>query len=112
MAIRGGYQPHILRVDLDRGTIEKASLPGEDVLRKYIGGTGLGLYYLLKDAPRFAQATDADAPMIFMLGPLTGTPAVNSSDWTTVCYNLSIPYSAGVGRPGPPAARHGGSSRP
>lgn len=97
MSIRGGYRPYILRVDLHRGTIVKDSLPSEEVLRTYIGGTGLGLYYLLKEAPPRAQATDPEAPLIFMLGPLTGTPAVNSADWTIVCFNLSIPYSAGVG---------------
>ncbi|MDP6549192.1 MAG: aldehyde ferredoxin oxidoreductase C-terminal domain-containing protein, partial [Dehalococcoidia bacterium] len=97
MAIRGGYRPHILRVDLREETIVKEPLPSEEVLRKYVGGTGLGLYYLLRDAPQQAGATDPDAPLIIMLGPLTGTPAVNSSDWTTICFNLSIPYSAGVG---------------
>jgi len=97
MAIRGGYRPHILRVDLAQGTISKAPLPSEEVLRKYIGGTGLGLYYLLKEALPRVQATAPEAPLIFMLGPLTGTPAVNSADWTTVCFNLCIPYAAGVG---------------
>jgi aldehyde:ferredoxin oxidoreductase len=97
MAIRGGYRPHILRIDLREETIVKEPLPGEEVLRKYVGGTGLGLYYLLRDAPQQADATDPDAPLIIMLGPLTGTPAVNSSDWTTICFNLCISYSAGVG---------------
>ncbi len=55
MAIRGGYQPHILRVDIDQGTIEK-------------------------EVPQLAKATDSEAPLIFMLGPLSGTPVVNSSD--------------------------------
>ena len=97
MAIRGGYRPHILRIDLDQGAIAREPLPGEEVLRKYVGGTGLGLYYLLRDAPPQAKATDPEAPLIIMLGPLTGTPAVNSSDWTTICFNLCIPYAAGVG---------------
>jgi aldehyde:ferredoxin oxidoreductase len=97
MAVRGGYQPHILRVDLGRGTILREPLPGEEVLRKYVGGTGLGLYYLLRDFPPGVRAAAAEAPLIFMVGPLTGTPAVNSSDWTTICFNLCIPYAAGVG---------------
>lgn len=97
MTIRGGYQPYILRVDLDQGEISKEPLPDEEVLRRYVGGTGLGLYYLLREVPPHVKATDPEAPIIFMLGPLTGTPAVNSSDWTTVCLNYCIPYSAGVG---------------
>jgi aldehyde:ferredoxin oxidoreductase len=97
MSIRGGYGDRLLRIDLGSGTVSKEELPVEDVLRRYVGGTGLGLYYLLRDAPRQAKALDPDAPLIFMLGPLTGTPAINSSDWTTVCYDLCIPYAAGIG---------------
>jgi aldehyde:ferredoxin oxidoreductase len=97
MAIQGGYRPHILRVNLEQGSIDKASLPSEEILRKYIGGAGLGLYYLLQEAPPQARATDPEAPLIFMLGPLTGSPVPNSSDWTTICYNLCIPYAAGIG---------------
>ena len=59
MSIRGGYRPHILRVDLHQGTIVKEPLPSEEVLRTYIGGTGLGLYYLLKEAPPRAHASPA-----------------------------------------------------
>jgi aldehyde:ferredoxin oxidoreductase len=97
MTVQGGYRPVILRVDLDQGRIIKAPLPSEDILRKYIGGSGLGLYYLLQEAPPQAKATAPEAPLIFMMGPLTGTPVVNSSDWTTVCFNVCIPYAAGVG---------------
>ena len=97
MAIRGGYRPHYLRIDLDQGTITREPLPSEGILRKYLGGTGLGIYLLLRDAPPKAEATAADAPLIIMTGPLTGTPAVNSSDWVTVCFNPLVPYSAGWG---------------
>ena len=97
MTIQGGYMGRMLRVDLSQGIIEKEPLPGEETLRRYVGGTGLGLYYLLKEAPPMVAPTDPDAPLIFMPGPLTGTPAVNSSNWTTICYNFCIPYAAGVG---------------
>ena len=97
MAIRGGYRPHILRVDLGQGSIDLQTLPGEEELRKYVGGTGLGLYTLLKNAPMSATATEPEAPLVFMVGPLTGTPAVNSSDWTTLCFNPLIPHSVGIG---------------
>ncbi len=97
MAVRGGYRPHILRVDLSQETITREALPREEILRKYIGATGLGLYYLLRDAPPRVAAVDPEAPLIFMLGPLTGTPAINSSDWAIVCFNVCIPYAAGVG---------------
>ena len=69
MAIRGGYADKILRVDLTRGAITTEPLPPEEVLRKYVGGTGLGLYYLLKEAPANVKATDPEAPFILMTGP-------------------------------------------
>lgn len=97
MAIKGGYGGHVLRVDLTRGTVTKESLPSEDVLRRYVGGTGLGLYYLLRDLPAKARPTDPEAPLIFMTGPLAGTPAPSSSNWATICLHYSIPYAAGVG---------------
>ena len=97
MAILGGYRSHVLRIDLDQETMTREPLPGEEVLRKYVGGVGLGLYYLLKEAPPLAKATDPETPLIFVLGPLTGTPAVNSSDWTVVSFHHCTPYSAAVG---------------
>jgi|TARA_B100002003_G_scaffold245313_1_gene272911 aldehyde:ferredoxin oxidoreductase len=97
MAIAGGFCPHILRVDLNQETIIKEALPPEEDLRKYLGGIGLGLLYLLREAPPKGQATDPDVPLIFMNGPLTGTPAVNSSDVTIVSFHNCTPYSAAVG---------------
>ena len=97
MAIKGGYGGHILAVDLTRGTIRKDPLPSEDVLRRYVGGTGLGLYYLLKHLSANVKPTDPEAPFIFMTGPLAGTPAPSSSNWVTICLHYSIPYAAGVG---------------
>jgi len=34
----GGYVGKILRVDLTGGKVVEEGLPGEDVLRKYVGG--------------------------------------------------------------------------
>ena len=97
MTIRGAYRPHILRVDLSAQTVTREALADEDTLRKYLGGIGMGLIYLLREAPPKGKATDPDVPLIFMLGPLTGTPAVNSSDVTIVTYHHVTPYSAAVG---------------
>ncbi len=97
MTVLGGYRPHILRVDLSQETVTKEALPPEEDLRKYLGGIGLGLLYLLREAPRNGRATDPDVPLIFMNGPLTGTPAVNSSDVTIVSFHHCTPYSAAVG---------------
>jgi aldehyde:ferredoxin oxidoreductase len=97
MAIKGGFMPQMIRVDLTQGTIAKEPLPSEDVLRMFIGGTGLGAYYLLTEAPLDAQPTEPRAPLYFMTGPLAGTPAPSSANWVTVCFHLSVPYAAGIG---------------
>ena len=97
MTISGGYRPHILRVDLSAQTVTREPLPPEETVRKYVGGIGLGLLYLLREAPPKGKATDPDVPLIFMNGPLTGTPAVNSSDVTIVSFHHITPYSAAVG---------------
>jgi aldehyde:ferredoxin oxidoreductase len=94
--MKGGYCGTILEVDLTTGTIIKASLPPEDILRKYIGGAGLGLYMLAQRIRPGMELTDPDAPMILMTGPLTGTKAPSSSDWTIVALHGTVPHAPAV----------------
>ncbi|MDH4120129.1 MAG: aldehyde ferredoxin oxidoreductase family protein [Deltaproteobacteria bacterium] len=58
MAAGKGYHGTILRVDLSRGEISTES-PDEVVYRRYLGGGGLGAYYLLKEQ---APGTDPLSP--------------------------------------------------
>ncbi|GIX48465.1 MAG: aldehyde ferredoxin oxidoreductase [Candidatus Tectimicrobiota bacterium] len=97
MMIQGGYAPVILRVALDTGAISREDLPEEAVLRAHVGGTGLGLYYLLREAPPDATATDPRTPLIFMTGPLAGTPAPSSSNYVVVTLHYETPYAAATG---------------
>jgi aldehyde:ferredoxin oxidoreductase len=97
MTVRGGCWPHILRIDLSQKSVPREALPPEEDLRKYVGGIGLGLLYLLREGPRMGRAADPDVPLIFMNEPLTGTPAVNSSDVTIVSFHHCTLYSAAVG---------------
>lgn len=64
--IRGGYQGKILRVDLSLEKVEEERLPGENILRKYVGGTGLGLKYLYDLVPPSMDPLDPGSPLIFM----------------------------------------------
>ena len=41
MALQGGYAGKILRVDLSKGEIREDCF-GEEVLKKYLGGSALG----------------------------------------------------------------------
>jgi len=97
MTIRGGYRDRVLRVDLTRGTVATEPLPDEHVLRRYIGGVGLALYYLLKECPSGAAPTDPETPLIFMTGPLAGTAAPSSSNWVVCSLHYDVPYAAGTG---------------
>jgi aldehyde:ferredoxin oxidoreductase len=103
----------ILAINLTDHSMADEPLPSEVVLRKYVGGTGLGVYYLHEALRRettrreeqLAEGVEAypmdpwdeEAPLIFMTGPLTGTDAPCSANYTTVCINLEASYAAGVG---------------
>ncbi len=92
----GGYMGRILRADLSGRSLSVERLPGPEVLRSLVGGTGLGLYYL-RQAPSFGGAArGAEAPLVLMTGPLTGTLVPSSSDYTTLCYSLEAPPVAAV----------------
>ena len=92
-----GHAEQILRVDLGSGRIEKEPIPDQDVMRKYVGGTGLALYYLIKECPPDASAQDPSTPIIFMTGPLAGTRAPSSSNYVVVSLHNDVPYAAGAG---------------
>jgi len=92
-----GYSGKLLRVDLTAGTCEPGPLPPEDVLRKYVGGIGLGMRLLLDETPVHVKATDPEAPLMLMTGPLSGTAAPSSSNLAVVCLNFDTPYAVATG---------------
>ena len=47
----GGYMGKYLRVNLTTRKIKEEPLPDESVLRKYIGGLGLGMRMLYAEVP-------------------------------------------------------------
>ena len=66
-----GYTGNILHVNLSSGNIEIEN-PEEKFYRKYLGGSCIGAYYLLKN---MQPGTDALAPeniLVFSIGPATG----------------------------------------
>ena len=52
-----GYHGRILHVDLNHGQLE-VEQPDEGFYRQYMGGSTLGLYYLLKHTPPHTAALD------------------------------------------------------
>jgi aldehyde:ferredoxin oxidoreductase len=93
--IQGGYCNRVLRVNLTEGTWSTEPLPEEGVLRKYVGGFGLGLWYLMRELPPGAGPLDPENPLIFMNGPLTGTRVPAPTNCTVTTLNGDTGFTAG-----------------
>ncbi|MFC1873554.1 aldehyde ferredoxin oxidoreductase family protein [Chloroflexota bacterium] len=89
-----GYMGKLLRVDLSSGKISEEQLPDESVLRKYIGCYGLGLKLLYDLLLPGTSAHDAENPMIFLTGPLTGTRAPGATNLTLITKNGDTDFTA------------------
>src|SRR5947207_11232966 len=78
-----GYHGRYLRIDLSRGKGEFKPLP-QDVLRRFIGGVGIGTYLMHKEAPSGVDPLGPNAPLVFSLSPLVGTPLTTSAKFAVV----------------------------
>jgi aldehyde:ferredoxin oxidoreductase len=67
----GGYNGKLLRVDLNRQEFSTEPLE-ETFCRRYIGGTGFIIYYLLKEVKPEIDPLSPQNKLIFAAGPLTG----------------------------------------
>lgn len=78
-----GYNGKILHVNLTTRelTIEE---PEEKFYRKYMGGSAMGLYYLLKEMPAGADPLGPDNMLALCLSVMTGTPISGQSRMTSV----------------------------
>ncbi len=68
-----GYHGKILHVNLTSGEIEVES-PDETFYRKYMGGSAMGNYYLLKNTPPGADPLGPENTLSLMVGVVTGAP--------------------------------------
>jgi aldehyde:ferredoxin oxidoreductase len=68
-----GFWNRILRVDLTTGKTWEEN-PGEDFYRKHVGGRGFIAHYLLNEVTADTDPLGPDNRLIFMAGPVTGTP--------------------------------------
>jgi aldehyde:ferredoxin oxidoreductase len=80
----GGYVGKLLRVNLTEKTIREEALPDESVLRKFIGGLGLGMLMLNAEVPPEVKPFDRENKLFFMTGPLTGTAVPCATNLTLV----------------------------
>jgi len=88
-----GYAGKILHVDLTSGSLDIEE-PPEDLYRKYMGGSALGLYYLFKNTPAGADPYGPENTLAFMLAGITGAPIAGQSRATVVAKS---PLTGGVG---------------
>ena len=78
-----GYHGRYLRIDLTQGSSTWIPLP-EDVLRRFVGGVGLATYLMHRECPAGVDPLAPEAPLIFCLSPLVGTPLTTSAKFAVV----------------------------
>jgi len=78
-----GHSRGYLRIDCESGLARAVPLP-EIVLRKFLGGVGLGTYILYRESPPRADPLGAAAALVFAVGPLTASPIATSAKFA-VC---------------------------
>lgn len=88
-----GYTGRILHVDLTLGTLTVEN-PPESFYRKYLGGSAMGLYYVLRDLPAGANALGPENIFTVMLSATTGA-AISGQSRATV--NAKSPLVDGIG---------------
>lgn len=78
-----GYWGKILHVDLTSKRLE-VEQPDETFYRRYMGGSALGLYYLLHETPANVDPFDPANTLTLSLSILTGVPISGQSRMTAV----------------------------
>ncbi len=71
------YALRLLDVDLSDSETGIRTISSETI-RRFIGGTGLAAWLLWKEGPEDPDPFDPDAHLLFLTGPLTGTPVTSS----------------------------------
>lgn len=78
-----GYHGRCLKIDLTSRTSDFIELP-TDVLRNFIGGTGLGTWLLLNHCPDGIDPLSPDSPVVFAFSPLVGSPLTTSAKFAVL----------------------------
>jgi aldehyde:ferredoxin oxidoreductase len=87
------HRGRIAHVDLTRGVIELET-PSESFLRKYFGGSAMGMYYLLKETRPGIDPLGPDNVLTLFVSLLTGAPISGQS---RMCANALSPLVDGIG---------------
>src|SRR5215211_91696 len=88
-----GYTGKILHVDLTKGELWVEE-PEEAFYRKYLGGSAMGMYYILREMPKGADPIGPENILTLMTGVTTGAPISGQSRLNA---NAKSPISGGIG---------------
>ncbi|MDD2921741.1 MAG: aldehyde ferredoxin oxidoreductase N-terminal domain-containing protein, partial [Anaerolineales bacterium] len=88
-----GYNGKVLHVDLSKGSLTVEE-PNEAFYRKYLGGSAMGTYYVLRDMPKGADALSPENVLTLFAGVATGAPISGQSRLNA---NAKSPISGGIG---------------
>ncbi len=88
-----GYNGKILHVDLTAGTLTVEE-PPENFYRTYLGGQGLGMYYILKEMPAGADPLGPENVLAITLSVVTGAAVSGQS---RVMANAKSPLTGAIG---------------
>jgi len=78
-----GYMGKILRVNLSKCKITE-EFPEENTLKMFLGGSGLATKYLFDEVKKGTDPLGPENELIFMTGPLTGTPSPSTGRFIVV----------------------------
>jgi aldehyde:ferredoxin oxidoreductase len=88
-----GYNGKILHVDLTHRKLEVEE-PAEAFYRKYMGGSAMGMYYILRDTPVGVDALAPENVLTLMASVTTGAPISGQSRLNA---NAKSPVSGAIG---------------
>ena len=88
-----GYNGKILHVDLTTGHLEEES-PTEEFYRMYMGGSAMGLFYILRDVPKGADPLGPENVLTLFTSVTTGAPISGQS---RINANAKSPISGAIG---------------
>jgi aldehyde:ferredoxin oxidoreductase len=84
MSSTPGYHGRYLLIDLSQQRTEIVRLEPE-ILRRYIGGSGLGTWLLHRHSRDRQDPLSPAAPLVFVFSPLVGSPLTTSAKFAVMC---------------------------
>jgi aldehyde:ferredoxin oxidoreductase len=78
-----GYHGCYLRVDVTTGSADRVEL-SDSLLRRYLGGSGLGVALLLRENAAQVDPLSPEAVLAFVFSPLVGSPLTTSAKFAVV----------------------------